>query len=106
MDLLYISPEFPPNYFHFIENLHSLGINVWGMGEADFYQMPENLQSALTWYIRTDLNNADAVQHAYTGELLDDTVKCDHRLWCRLLRQRVHGGQPARCFGVAELPRM
>jgi len=64
MDYLYISPEFPPNYFHFIENLHSLGINVWGMGEADFYQMPENLQSALTWYIRTDLNNADAVQLA------------------------------------------
>ena len=64
MDYLYISPEFPPNYVHFIENLHSLGINVWGMGEADFYQMPENLQSALAWYIRTDLNNADAVQHA------------------------------------------
>ena len=64
MDYLYISPEFPPNYVHFIENLHSLGINVWGMGEADFYQMPENLQSALAWYIQTDLNNADAVQHA------------------------------------------
>jgi len=64
MDYLYISPEFPPNYVHFIENLHSLGIKVWGMGEADFYQMPENLQSALAWYIRTDLNNADAVQHA------------------------------------------
>ena len=64
MDYLYISPEFPPNYVHFIENLHSLGINVCGMGEADFYQMPENLQSAMAWYIRTDLNNADAVQQA------------------------------------------
>ena len=64
MDYLYISPEFPPNYVHFVENLHSLGINVWGMGEADFYQMPESLRSALTWYIRTDLNNPDAVQHA------------------------------------------
>jgi hypothetical protein len=64
MDYLYISPEFPPNYVHFIEHLHSLGISVWGMGEADFYDMPENLRSALTWYVRTDLNNADAVQQA------------------------------------------
>jgi hypothetical protein len=64
MDYLYISPEFPPNYVHFIEHLHSLGISVWGMGEAGFYDMPENLRSALTWYVRTDLNNADAVQQA------------------------------------------
>ncbi|MBW2336323.1 MAG: ATP-grasp domain-containing protein [Deltaproteobacteria bacterium] len=64
MDYLYISPEFPPNYVHFIEHLHSLGISVWGMGEADFYHMPERLRSALTWYVRADLNNADAVQHA------------------------------------------
>ena len=64
MDYLYISPEFPPNYVHFIEHLHSLGISVWGMGEADFYHMPERLRSALTWYVRVDLNNADAVQHA------------------------------------------
>jgi hypothetical protein len=64
MDYLYISPEFPPNYVHFIEHLHSLGIRVWGMGEADFYHMPESLRSVLTWYVRADLNNADAVQHA------------------------------------------
>jgi hypothetical protein len=64
MDYLYISPEFPPNYVHFIEHLHSLSISVWGMGEAGFYDMPENLRSALTWYVRTDLNNADAVQQA------------------------------------------
>ena len=47
MDYLYISPEFPPNYVHFIENLHSLGIRVWGMGEADFYHMPESLTIGL-----------------------------------------------------------
>jgi hypothetical protein len=64
MDLLYISPEFPPNYAHFIEHLHSLGVRVWGLGEADFYFMPVSLRSALTWYVQADLNNADAVQHA------------------------------------------
>jgi len=64
MDFLYISPEFPPNYARFIEQLNSLGVRVWGLGEADFYFMPENLRSALTWYVQADLNNDDAVQHA------------------------------------------
>ena len=62
MDLLYISPEFPPNYAHFIEHLDSLGVRVWGLGEADFYFMPASLRSALTWYVRADLNNVEAVQ--------------------------------------------
>jgi len=77
MDFLYISPEFPPNYAHFIENLHSLGVRVWGLGEADFYFMPASLRSALTWYIRADLNNADAVQHA-VDELLRQKNACGH----------------------------
>lgn len=64
MDFLYISPEFPPNYAYFIEHLNAQGIRIWGLGEADFYQMPESLRSALTWYVRTDLNNADAVMGA------------------------------------------
>jgi len=94
MDYLYISPEFPPNYVHFVENLHSLGINVWGMGEADFYQMPESLRSALTWYIRTDLNNPDAVQHALDELLMHkstsgtagnfDLVESHNELWLSL----------------------
>ena len=75
MDLLYISPEFPPNYIHFIEHLHARGIRVWGMGEADFYQMPARLRAALTWYVRADLNNADAVQHA-VDELLRQKHSC------------------------------
>ena len=70
MDFLYISPEFPPNYAHFIEQLHSLGVRVWGIGEADFYFMPESLRSALTWYVRTDLRNADAVQQALEALLM------------------------------------
>ena len=64
MDFVYISPEFPPNYAHFITQLHSLGVRVWGLGEADFYFMPPSLRSALTWYVPTDLNDVDAVHHA------------------------------------------
>ncbi len=77
MDLLYISPEFPPNYAHFIEQLHSQGIRVWGLGEAEFHFMPESLRSALAWYVRADLNNSDAVQHALE-ELLRQKNGCGH----------------------------
>jgi hypothetical protein len=64
MDFLYISPEFPPNYAHFIAQLTALGVRVWGLGEADYYYMPESLRTALRWYVRTDLNQADAIQRA------------------------------------------
>ena len=43
MDLLYLSPEFPPNYANFILKLDEMKINVWGIGESDFYFMPEKL---------------------------------------------------------------
>ena len=77
MDFLYISPEFPPNYAQFIEQLHLLGVRVWGLGEADFYFMPASLRSALTWYVRADLNNPDAVQLAL-DELLSKKNACGH----------------------------
>ena len=77
MELLYISPEFPPNYARFIEHLHALGVRVWGLGEADFYFMPVNLRSALTWYVRADLNNVGAVQQAL-DQLLMQKEACGH----------------------------
>jgi hypothetical protein len=77
MDLLYISPEFPPNYARFIEHLHSLGVRVWGLGETDFYFMPASLRSALTWYVQADLNDADAVQQAL-DELLAQKQASGH----------------------------
>ena len=64
MEFLYISPEFPPNYANFILQLDKMGVNVWGIGEADFYFMPENLRSAMKWYVRTDLNSDAQVANA------------------------------------------
>jgi len=40
MDFLYLSPEFPPNYANFVLKLDEMNVNVWGIGEADFYFMP------------------------------------------------------------------
>ena len=94
MDLLYISPEFPPNYVRFIIELDRHGVDVWAVGEADFYEMPEQLRSALRWYVRTDLRSAVAVDRA-VDELfavqLDrglhphfDLVESHNEQWLRL----------------------
>jgi len=77
MDFLYISPEFPPNYAHFIEQLRAQGVRVWGLGEADYAFMPESLRSALSWYVRADLKNIDAVQYAL-DELLRQKAASGH----------------------------
>ena len=64
MDLLYLSPEFPPNYANFILKLDEMKINVWGIGESDFYFMPEKLRSALKWYVRANLNSIAEVENS------------------------------------------
>ena len=64
MDLLYLSPEFPPNYANFVLKLDEMKINVWGIGESDFYFMPEKLRSALKWYVRANLNSIAEVENS------------------------------------------
>jgi hypothetical protein len=64
MEFLYISPEFPPNYANFVLQLDKMNVNVWGIGEADFYFMPENLRSTLKWYIRVNLSSFAEVEKA------------------------------------------
>jgi hypothetical protein len=94
MDFLYISPEFPPNYINFAIQLNQAGIDVWGLGEADFYSMPSNLRSALKWYVKTDLGNFETARRAI-DELLTvkksggrpggfDIVESNNEQWLRL----------------------
>ena len=94
VDLLYISPEFPPNYANFILELNQMNVNVWGIGEADFYSMPENLRSALKWYVRADLNSFAEVEKAieklisaknsFGGAPTFDFVESHNEQWLRL----------------------
>lgn len=64
MEFLYLSPEFPPNYAAFILALDRIGVRVWAVGEADFYDMPERLGSAIRYYVRADLHSLAAVEAA------------------------------------------
>ena len=73
MDFLYLSPEFPPNYANFVLKLDEMNVNVWGIGEADFYFMPEKLRSALKWYVRANLSSQAEVENALENLLIVKT---------------------------------
>ncbi len=94
MDILYISPDFPPNYAYFIHNLHAADLRVWSIGEADFFAMPSDLRACIRWYVRTDLKNWRHVDRA-VNELLEakhalgvegafDLVESHNEQWLRL----------------------
>lgn len=94
MDLLYLSPEFPPNYANFVLKLDEMKINVWGIGESDFYFMPEKLRSALKWYVRANLSSIAEVENALENLLsvkaslgtppTFDLVESHNEQWLRL----------------------
>jgi len=94
MDILYISPEFPPNYANFVRSLHAEGIRVWAVGETDFYSMPADLRACIRWYARTELNNWRKVEqginellevkHAQGFEGAFDLVESHNEAWLRL----------------------
>ncbi|MFO7556264.1 MAG: hypothetical protein R6W88_13760 [Desulfobacterales bacterium] len=41
-----------------------MNVNVWGIGEADFYFMPEKVRSAFKWYVRANLSSVAEVENA------------------------------------------
>lgn len=94
MDILYISPDFPPNYANFVRRLHAEGIRVWAIGEAEFYSMPADLRACIRWYVRTNLNNwrqaeqsineVLEVKHAQGFEGVFDAVESHNEAWLRL----------------------
>jgi hypothetical protein len=94
MDILYLSPDFPPNYANFVKHLNALGNRVWALGEAEFFSMPPELRSWIRWYVRCDLKNFRRVDQAI-GEMLEakhalgfegtfDLVESHNEAWLRL----------------------
>jgi hypothetical protein len=94
MDILYLSPDFPPNYGAFVRQLHAEGVRVWAVGEADFYSLPPDLRACIRWYVRSELGNWRRVEPA-VGELLEvkhaqgfegpfDLVESHNEQWLRL----------------------
>ena len=54
MNFVFISPNFPPNWYLFCVRLREAGANVLGIGDAPYHELRPELQHALSEYFRVD----------------------------------------------------
>jgi hypothetical protein len=65
VNVVFLSPHFPPNVYLFCVRLRELGANVLGVADAQYDQLRRELRAALTEYYRVDdLHDFDALVRA------------------------------------------
>ena len=65
MNFIFISPHFPKTYWNFCDRLRCNGVNVLGIGDAPFDEIPYELKDCLTEYYRVDnMGNYDEMVRA------------------------------------------
>ena len=64
-NFVFISPNFPTNYWMFCRELKENGLNVLGIGDAPYNELSSELKNSLTEYYKVDnLENDDQVYRA------------------------------------------
>ena len=62
MNVIFVSPHFPPNFRHFVRGLRQAGATVLGLGDEPFDNLHSELRSQFHEYYRvSDMNNYDAL---------------------------------------------
>ncbi|HEX8434512.1 carboxylate--amine ligase [Archangium sp.] len=65
MNVVFISPHFPPQFFHFVTALRERGVNVLGIGDTPYDSLRHELRESLSEYFFTpNLNDYDALLRA------------------------------------------
>ena len=65
MNLIFISPHFPQTYWHFCAGLKNNGVNVLGIADTPYENLPWELRNALTdYYMVKNLESYDEVYRA------------------------------------------
>jgi hypothetical protein len=65
MNIVYLSPHFPPHYHHFCRQLKQAGANVLGIGDLQYDRLAMDVRDALTEYYRIDdMHDYDALLRA------------------------------------------
>jgi hypothetical protein len=65
MNVVFLSPHFPPNFFNFCVRLRQVGANVLGIADASYDALRPELRDALTEYYRVeDMHDFDAMTRA------------------------------------------
>lgn len=64
-NIIFISPNFPANYWHFCRELKANGMNVLGIGDQPYDELSEDLKGSLNEYYKVaDLENYDEIYRA------------------------------------------
>jgi len=89
MNFVFISPHFPKTYWNFCERLKRNGVNVLGIGDAPFDEIPHELKHCLTEYYRVNsLANYDEMVRAmgffthHYGKI--DWVESNNEYWLEM----------------------
>lgn len=54
MNFVFVSPQFPKTYWNFCDRLKHNGVNVLGIGDSGYDEIPDELKECLTEYYRVD----------------------------------------------------
>jgi hypothetical protein len=54
VNVVFVSPHFPPNYYNFCVALRRAGVNVLGIADLAYDSLHYELRAALTEYFRAD----------------------------------------------------
>ena len=89
MNFIFVSPHFPKTYWNFCDRLHRNGVNVLGIGDAPFDEIPWELKQCLTEYYRVnDLGNYDEMLRAgrvlYLPLWQDRLDRVQHEYWLEM----------------------
>ena len=89
MNFIFVSPHFPKTYWNFCDRLHRNGVNVLGIGDATFDEIPWELKQCLTEYYRVnDLGNYDEMLRAvayftfHYGKI--DWIESNNEYWLEM----------------------
>ena len=78
MNIVFLSPHFPPHYFRFCRNLKQAGAEVLGIGDEPYDHLASDVRNSLSEYYRVDdLHNYDALVRA-CGYFTHRYGKIDH----------------------------
>ena len=95
MNFIFISPNFPRNYYLWAESLKKHGVNVLGIGDSPYWDLEGRLKDSLTEYYYANLSDIAELERAvayYKDKYGDiDYIESDNEWWLytdAVLRQK------------------
>ena len=91
-NFVFISPNFPTNYWKFCAELKKNGMNVLGIGDCPFDQLRQELRDSLHEYYKgSSLENSEEVFRAHCAVTIDTgiSLECTKEQVDKALRERI-----------------